>query len=100
MSSSHSFVLVSRRPTLARLQLWKMCAASWTMKSAKGSSSAKYVGRDVAGRLLAQPDEARRVLAEQLGAKAREVQVRERPRRAVVVVLEQAAARCSAREED
>ena len=29
---------------MARLQLWKMCAASWTMKSAKGSSWEKYSG--------------------------------------------------------
>ena len=44
MSRSHSFLRVSWRPTVARLQLWKMCAASWTMKSAKGSSSTKYAG--------------------------------------------------------
>jgi len=31
----------SRRPIVRRLQLWKMCAASCTMKSANGSCSAK-----------------------------------------------------------
>ena len=99
MSRSHSFVLVSRRPTVARLQLWKMCAASWTMKSAKGFVLGEVLGRDVAGGLLAQPDEARCVLPEQIGADARQVQVRERPGRAVVAVLEQQRLDVRAREE-
>lgn len=41
---SQTLVRVSRRPMLARLQLWKLCAASWTIKPAKGSSSAEYCG--------------------------------------------------------
>src|SRR5690606_3255667 len=53
-----------------------------------------------AGRLLAQPDEARRVFAEQLATEAREVQVRQRPGRAVVAVLEHERLDVRAREED
>ncbi len=48
----------------------------------------EVVGRDVAGHLLAQAQEARRVLAEQLGADARQVEVRQRPHRAVEAAAE------------
>src|SRR6185503_4434365 len=48
----------------------------------------EVVRRDVAGRLLAEPDETWGLLAEQLRANAQQVQVRELPRRAVPGVVQ------------
>lgn len=58
----------------------------------------EVLGRDEAGCLLAQPDEAGRGLSEQLFAETRQVQVRERPRRTVEALLEQERLDVRARE--
>ena len=64
MSSSHSFPRVWRRPMAARLQLWKMCATSWTTKSAKGYSFGEVLRRDEAGRIDTKPDDVGCIVAE------------------------------------
>ena len=65
MSSSHSFVRVCRRPMAARLQLWKMCATSWTTKIGEGDPPRRSTrGEHEAGRIDTKPDDVGCIVAE------------------------------------